>query len=177
MQTLNLYKYLFITFVFISCSQAADKKLKVTFIINIVIQVNDPNEIYNLQTIFVMEYIRHGARSHYEDNVNLAEFFQTAKKGYVTPKGKADMYRIGQHRRREYVDKKKFLSSTYNEEEILSLATFVQRCSTSGQYFMRGLYPLHVSRFDKEFNHADLEFSPIKGTTYETIIKSITDKS
>lgn len=59
--------------------------------------------IKDLSTVFVFEYIRHGARSHYEDNVDMKEFFGAEKKGYVTPKGKADHYRIGQSRRREYV--------------------------------------------------------------------------
>jgi hypothetical protein len=46
--------------------------------------------VKNLETVFVLEYIRHGARSHYEDNVDVKKFFGAEKKGYVTPKGKAD---------------------------------------------------------------------------------------
>jgi hypothetical protein len=88
-----------------------------------------------------MEYIRHGARSHYEDNVP-SEFFGGIKKGYVTQKGKIDHVRIGQARRKEYVQEKKLLSGEYNPREILSLSTFKQRCVTSGQFYLRGLYPL-----------------------------------
>jgi hypothetical protein len=96
--------------------------------------------------VFVVEYIRHGARAHYETNVPL-EFFKVKKSGYVTPKGKIDHLRIGQQRRQEYVYEKGLLSETYNPKEILSMATFVQRCSTSGQYYMKGLYPLEYAGF------------------------------
>jgi hypothetical protein len=48
--------------------------------------------------VFVFEYMRHGARSHYEDNVP-KEFFDGVKKGYVTVKGKYDQIDIGILRR------------------------------------------------------------------------------
>jgi len=77
-----------------------------------------------------------------------ASFFDGVNKGYVTNKGKADQLRIGGARRREYVDEKQFLSSTYNPNEILSLATFKERCVTSGQYYLRGLYPMESLTFE-----------------------------
>jgi hypothetical protein len=50
----------------------------------------------------VVEFMRHGARSHYEDNVP-SEFFDGVKKGYLTRKGRIDQTRIGLARRNEYV--------------------------------------------------------------------------
>jgi hypothetical protein len=98
--------------------------------------------IFEHETIFVVEFIRHGARSHYEDNVP-ASFFDNVKKGYVTPKGKADQIHIGAKRRKEYINEKRFLTSeNYNHNEILSIATFKQRCITSGEYFLHGMYPM-----------------------------------
>jgi hypothetical protein len=67
--------------------------------------------------------MRHGARSHYEDNVP-KEFFDGVKKGYLTPKGRVDQIRIGAARSKEYIRDKRFLSEHYNEHEILSIATF-----------------------------------------------------
>jgi len=89
------------------------------------------NGVQDLETLFVIEFIRHGARSHYEDNVP-ASFFDGVKKGHVTKNRKVDHTRIGASRRKEYVTEKKFLSEKYTPSEILSLSTFVQRCSTSG---------------------------------------------
>ena len=66
------------------------------------IQINDPEQS-RYETVFVVEFIRHGARSHYEDNVP-KEFFKVKKPGYVTTRGKVDHYRIGHDRRREYID-------------------------------------------------------------------------
>lgn len=47
--------------------------------------------------------MRHGARSHYEDNVP-KEFFDGVKKGHLTRRGRIDQIRIGAARRREYVE-------------------------------------------------------------------------
>lgn len=40
------------------------------------------------------EYMRHGARSHYEDNVP-SSFFDGVKMGYVTKRGRVDQIRVG----------------------------------------------------------------------------------
>jgi hypothetical protein len=50
-------------------------------------------------------------------------------------------------RRREYVDKKGFLSAEFDPSEILSMSTFKQRCAVSGLYFFHGLYPLQNINF------------------------------
>ena len=42
----------------------------------------------------VVEFIRHGARSHYEDNVP-PSFFGGVKKGYLTEKGRKESFRLG----------------------------------------------------------------------------------
>ena len=45
--------------------------------------------IKKYETVFVVEFMRHGARSHYEDNVP-SEFFDGVKKGHLTRKGRID---------------------------------------------------------------------------------------
>lgn len=54
------------------------------------------------KTLFVVELLRHGARSHFESNVNSNDFFGVPK-GHLTKKGWADVYRIGNQRRNQYV--------------------------------------------------------------------------
>lgn len=51
-------------------------------------------KVRDYQTLMVVEFMRHGARSHYEDNVP-KEFFDGVKKGYLTRKGRVDQTRIG----------------------------------------------------------------------------------
>ena len=51
--------------------------------------------ITDYETLMVVEYMRHGARAHYEDNVPFVfiipkEFFDGVKKGYLTRKGRVD---------------------------------------------------------------------------------------
>lgn len=46
------------------------------------------------ETVFLAEFMRHGARSHYEDNVP-KEFFDGAGKGHLTRRGRIDTLRIG----------------------------------------------------------------------------------
>ena len=53
-----------------------------------------PFRLKDYQTLFVVEYMRHGARSHYEDNVP-KEYFDGVKKGYITKRGKIDQIRVG----------------------------------------------------------------------------------
>ena len=98
------------------------------------------------------EFMRHGARSHYEDNVP-ASFFDGAKKGHLTRRGKIDSIRIGAARRKEYVHEKRFLSPNFNPNEILAIATFKERCLVSGQHVLKGLYPMEDHRYDSEVWH------------------------
>ena len=58
--------------------------------------------------MMVVEFIRHGARSHYENNVP-PSFFGNVSKGDLTEKGRIESIRIGTQRRNEYVLKKQFL--------------------------------------------------------------------
>ena len=107
-----------------------------------------------------------------------SSFFDGVKKGYVTRKGKADHSRIGAARRKEYVVEKKFLSEKFNPEEILSLSTFVQRCATSGQYLLRGLYPLEEIQFDRDVDYlSEPENSPLTGTTYAQVLSTMSKAS
>jgi hypothetical protein len=71
-----------------------------------------------------------------------SDFFDGVGPGELTAKGAIDQRRIGFARRKEYVKEKKLLSETYRPEEILSVATFKNRCLVSGEQYMAGLYPL-----------------------------------
>jgi hypothetical protein len=104
--------------------------------------------------VFVAEFMRHGARSHYQDNVP-SSFFDGAKPGHLTRRGRIDQLRVGQARRREYINEKKFLSERYNPSEILSIATFRERCVESGRHFLQGMYPLEDHRFTEHITHHD----------------------
>ncbi|TNV77816.1 hypothetical protein FGO68_gene13688 [Halteria grandinella] len=90
------------------------------------------------ETIFVVEFIRHGARSHFENR----SIFEDVGQGELTQKGEAQMLQIGLQRRQEYVFKKRLLSERYNQREIIAIATFKNRCIMSGELFLRGIYPL-----------------------------------
>lgn len=85
--------------------------------------------------------MRHGARSHNEDN-KPPSFFDGAPKGHLTLKGRVEQRRIGQHRRREYIVEKKFIKEEYDPKEILSIATFRERCIESGRHYLEGMFPL-----------------------------------
>eukprot|EP00347_Sterkiella_histriomuscorum_P023311 403335134 len=128
------------------------------------------------ETVFLAEFQRHGARSHYEDNVPKA-FFDGAKKGHLTRRGRIDQIRIGQARRQEYVEDKQFLSPDYNPKEILSISTFKQRCLDSGRHYLQGLYPLQSHKFDQEIDHHKLENSPLRGTMFEIMLDLISNKT
>jgi hypothetical protein len=71
------------------------------------------------------------------------------------------------------VKDKNLLSVAYDPSEILSLSTFVQRCSTSGQYLLHGLYPLEELKFRSDFNYVGDVVSPLHGTNYEAVLASI----
>lgn len=125
----------------------------------------------------MIEIIRHGARSHYEDSVP-AEYFDGVKKGYVTPKGSLEHRRIGLDRRDEYIYKKKFLSDDYKPGEILSMSTFKQRCATSGEFFLSGLYPFTDLSYFEDMRYFELtENSILNGTSYAKILENIDDIS
>jgi hypothetical protein len=62
----------------------------------------------NQETIFVFEMIRHGARSHYEDNVDSYDFFGVGK-GHLTKLGRQETSHIGMERRMEYLEEKQLL--------------------------------------------------------------------
>ena len=80
---------------------------------------------------------------------------------------------IGFNRRKEYVNEKKLLKETYDPKEILSIATFKERCIESGLLFLRGLYPMNDLKFhEKSIVESYLE-SPIKNTLFSKILESI----
>ena len=58
------------------------------------------------------------------------------------------------------------------------MATFKQRCSTSGIYYLNGLYPLSKVNFaPKEVNYLSLPNSPLVDTPYLYILQKIEDES
>ena len=77
----------------------------------------------------------------------------------------------------EYVNEKGFLSEQYNPKEVLAIATFKERCVASGQFFLKGLYPLESHRYTEEIQHHEDELSPINGTMYQKILRLIDSKS
>ena len=83
------------------------------------------------ETHFLVEFVRHGARAHYEDNVP-ASFFGGVGKGELTEKGKDESYRIGLDRKKEYIQGKRFLKQRNMKEEVISISTFKNRCLDSG---------------------------------------------
>jgi hypothetical protein len=82
------------------------------------------------------------------------------------------LLRVGLERRREYVQGKKFLSENYDPDEILAMATFKQRCSLSGLFFIHGLYPTQDIRFNKEVVYQQHP-SPLVGSTYEMMLNNM----
>ncbi len=80
---------------------------------------------------------------------------------------------IGFNRRKEYVNEKKLLKETYDPKEILSIATFKERCIESGLWFLRGLYPMNDLKFHEESIVESYLESPIKNTLFSKILKSI----
>ena len=100
----------------------------------------------NYRTLFVAEFIRHGARSHYEDNVP-ASFFGGIQKGHLTEKGRIESLRIGMQRRNEYVNTKKFLKEDQMRKEIVSISTFKERCLDTGKLVLQGMYPFQDLTF------------------------------
>ena len=80
---------------------------------------------------------------------------------------------IGFNRRKEYVDDKKLLKEAYDPKEILSIATFKERCIESGLWFLRGLYPISDIKFQEESILESYLESAIKKTLFAKILKSI----
>ena len=83
---------------------------------------------------------------------------------------------IGHDRRKEYIKEKGLLSETYNPNEILSMSTFKQRCAVSGEYLLRGLYPLQDIRYNSEVYQQSTPNSPLDGTNYKVILDGIAAK-
>jgi hypothetical protein len=117
----------------------------------------------------VADYMRHGARSHNEDNRD-PSFFDGAQKGHLTHKGRVEQRRVGQQRRREYIKEKRFLKEEYDPSEILSIATFRERCIESGRHYLEGMYPLTDLCFKEDIVHHDDVNTPLDETIYERVL-------
>ena len=110
------------------------------------------------ETVFVLELIRHGSRSHYLDSPIPKDFFgEGVEPGFLTEGGRLQHLRNGFNRRSEYIHGKQFLSSTFSPDEVLSLSTFKQRCAVSGEFFLKGLYPLEETAYSKDMLSAHLD--------------------
>ena len=84
---------------------------------------------------------------------------------------------IGLNRRKDYVVEKKLLSQDYQPKEILSIATFKERCLESGHWFLKGMYPLNDIVFKDEGIFESYLQSAIKYTTFAKILQSIENNS
>jgi len=49
---------------------------------------------------------------------------------------------VGFARLQEYVVGKRLLSQDWTPEEVLSIATYKRRCVESGEYMLKGMYPM-----------------------------------
>lgn len=61
----------------------------------------------------------------------------------------------------------------YQEESILMISTFKERCRESGHKLLQGLYPLTNFNFTNQTEYIRNENSPLNETTYETILAGI----
>lgn len=79
----------------------------------------------------VIEVSRHGARSPYDQRINLTETHWPEGLGELTKIGWRQHVEIGKKLRGRYIDKLGLLSSAYDEKEILAISSFKDRCYKS----------------------------------------------
>eukprot|EP00347_Sterkiella_histriomuscorum_P010108 403338639 len=159
----------------LECQQDLNKNLNIpnnssnpsTSFNNNSLLAQDESYLKYFETIFVVDLIRHGARSHYLPHTHIPQdFFDNAKQGHLTRRGRIDSVRLGQARRKEYVIDKKYLDEKYNPKQILQIATFKERCVETAFNYLSGLYQL------EDFNninqnilqHLEARNSPLIGT-------------
>ena len=129
--------------------------------------------------ILVIELARHGARSHFMMNKSARSatiFEKGLKPEELTEKGRLQLLRKGLSRRQKYVKKLGFLKETYDPSEILAFSTYKSRCAHSGDYFIRGLYPMQlygetISQFDY-VKALKTQYKSLRGTNFERILTS-----
>ena len=91
--------------------------------------------------IFVIEFMRHGASLIREDEDTTQNEKFGIPSGHLTKKGRADAFRIGQERRREYINQEWF-PEEYNASSFLTLTSFSPKSRDSGERMMQGMFPL-----------------------------------
>ncbi len=120
--------------------------------------------------------MRHAARSHYLDT-RKPEFWGNIERGHLTTRGRWDQMEIGKHRKHEYVDEKGFVSEDYDPEEFLSISTFYERCRSSGEYYLRGMFPYQDLANEGSLYTSDSMPNVLRNTGYERILKHIESTS
>jgi hypothetical protein len=65
------------------------------------------------------------------------------------------------------------MSESYDPREILSIATFKERCIESGDWYLRGMFPLSDLKFNSEDVMDSYLSSPINNTMFGTVLNSI----
>ena len=118
------------------------------------------------ELLFVVEMVRHGARSEVKD----LSFYEDIKwpegPGQLTPTGMRQQYLLGEDMRRSYIEDVSLLSSAYKSEEVYVRSTNVNRTIMSAYSQLMGLFPESAERTPK---HNYSELSPIKLTMGEEI--------
>ena len=89
----------------------------------------------------------------------------------MTKKGRAENFRIGRERRREYIDKRLF-PHKYNASSFLTLTSFSPKSRDSGERIIRGIYPLYDLENHREVNYIT-DGTPIRDTTFDHIMQEI----
>ena len=85
--------------------------------------------------------MRHGASLIREDENTLLNEKSGIPSGHLTKKGRADAFRIGQERRREYINEEWF-PEEYNANSFLTLTSFSPKSRDSGERMIQGMFPL-----------------------------------
>lgn len=120
--------------------------------------------------IFVLEFIRHGARSPLRQD----QFFPyTNWKAYgeLTAAGERQHYLLGRLRRSQYIEKEGLLPEDYDSSLIYARSSDVRRTMMSLQSYLFGLYPSGLNKLNQ--NQLDQSKAYLKPRIELTINKDI----
>ncbi|KAL4426737.1 hypothetical protein ABPG74_006109 [Tetrahymena malaccensis] len=102
-------------------------------------QVDEYDRMKKSTLKLVVQIYRHGARYPIYDTYDYTE--QKAMNGELTPVGIRQHFELGRKLKAEYIDKRGFLSSSYNPQELFVRSTDVTRTLMSAESQLAGLYP------------------------------------
>ena len=115
--------------------------------------------------------MRHGASLIKDDEKTSQNDEFGVPNGHLTKKGRAETFRIGRERRREYIEKKLF-PHKYNASSFLTLTSFAPKSRDTGERMIRGMFPLYDLENRREvLYHTD--GTPIRSTTFDHIMQEI----